>query len=86
MRPTRTTLLLAAALGIAAGPAIAQVQQGNPNAANQGLSTAGQARATQQNQTTQGNMNQMNLERGQTAAPPPSGGQVMGRPATPGIR
>ena len=70
----RPILLLAAALAIAAGPAIAQVQQGNPNAANQGLSTAGQARATQQNQTTQSNMNQMNMERSQTAAPPPPGG------------
>ena len=86
MRPTRTTLLLAAALAIASGPALAQVQQGNPNAANQGLSTEGQARASQQNQTTQGNMNQMNAARSQTAAPPPSGGQVLGRPASPGIR
>lgn len=85
MRPTRTTLL-AAAVAITAGPALAQVQQRNPNAANQGLSTAGQARASQQNQTTQTNMDRMNTQRGQTAAPPPSGGQVLGRTAAPGLR
>lgn len=79
----RPTLLLAvtfgiAALGIAADPALAQVQQGSPNAANRALATEGQARATQQNQTGQNNMNRMDMQRSQTAAPPPPGGGLPG--------
>ena len=71
-----TIALIAAALAVPAltGPCAAQVQQGNPNAANQALSGASQSRGSQQGQTTQSNTTMMNSERGQTAAPPPSGG------------
>lgn len=65
------TLLASAVIG---GPAVAQVQQGSPNAANQSLSNESQMRTMQQNQTSQNNMSQMNAERSQAATPPPSGG------------
>lgn len=76
----RPSTLLAAALATTLAtaaliaPARAQVQPGNPNAANGALASQGQARAIEQNQTTQNNMSRMNLERSQTAAPPPPGG------------
>lgn len=67
-------LLACAALALAGAPAAAQVQQGNPNAANEALSAQGQARAAQQGRTTQGDMTRMNAERSQMAAPPPAVG------------
>ncbi len=75
---TAFTALLTVSLAVLAsgGSALAQVQQGNPNAANQSLSNEGQMRSMQQNQTSQNNLGRMNAERSQTAAPPPSGGQT----------
>jgi hypothetical protein len=71
----RKTCGLAAllSLGLAAGPASAQVQQGNPNAANQSMSTMSTNRAIQQEQTSQSNTLRMDMQRSQNApsAPPP---------------
>lgn len=57
--------------GLAAGPASAQVQQGNPNAANQSMSTMSTNRAIQQEQTSQSNTLRMDMQRSQNAPPPP---------------
>lgn len=59
-------------LALTAAPALAQVQQGNPNAANQSLSNMGAARATQQGVTTQNNTTMMNVQRSQNAPPAPA--------------
>jgi hypothetical protein len=55
-------------------PALAQVQQYNPNAANQSLEYEGQMRSLQQEQTMQNDMLQMNIEREQAATPSPNTG------------
>ena len=74
-------ILLAAGLAGLAVPAAAQVQPGNPNAANESLARQGAARGSQVGGTTQSNTTRMNVERGQTApqAPPPGGGVVVPR-------
>ena len=66
-------IALAAALPLAlsAAPAFAQVQQGNPNAANQSMSTMSTTRTMQQDSTSQNNTTMMNIQRSQNAAPPP---------------
>ncbi|MGN8096530.1 hypothetical protein [Methylobacterium sp. 22177] len=70
-RLTATSFGLAA---IAATPALAQVQQNNPNAANQSMETSGQIRALRQEQTTQGNTLRMDIQRNQAATPAPNTG------------
>jgi hypothetical protein len=77
MTMTRTTLGLAALLGLAAGPALAQVQQANPNAANQSLSTMSTNRTMQQGQTGQNNTTMMNMERSQNTPQAPSAPAVV---------
>lgn len=76
MRPVIATLT-AMSFGlaaIAATPARAQVQQNNPNAANQSMETSGQIRALRQEQTTQGNTLRMDIQRNQAATPAPNTG------------
>ncbi len=79
MTMTRTTLALAALLGLAAGPALAQVQQGNPNAVNQSMSTMSTNRAMQQQQTGQNNTTMMNMERSQNTPQAPAAPAVAPR-------
>lgn len=55
-------------------PVLAQVQQNNPNAANQSMEYNSQMRSLRQEQTTQGNTLQMNIERNQAATPSPNTG------------
>jgi hypothetical protein len=59
-------------LGLAAGPASAQVQQGNPNAVNQSMSTMSTNRAIQQEQTGQTNTLRMDMQRSQNTPPTPA--------------
>ncbi|MCJ2056797.1 hypothetical protein MKL09_09535 [Methylobacterium sp. J-048] len=59
---------------IAATSVLAQVQQDNPNAANQSMEYNSQMRSLRQEQTTQGNTLQMNMERNQAATPTPNTG------------
>ena len=66
-----TGLCLSAAI---ATPALAQVQQTNPNAANQSMESSGQMRALQQQQTTQSDMLRMDVQRNQAATPAPNTG------------
>ncbi len=63
--------LVAIPLAFTTAPAFAQVQQGNPNAANQSMSTMSNNRAVQQDSTSQNNTTMMNIQRSQNAAPPP---------------
>ncbi|KST56645.1 hypothetical protein AO398_10265 [Methylobacterium sp. GXS13] len=71
----RALLLATACLSaIGATPVLAQVQQGNPNAANQSMEYNSQMRSLRQEQTTQGNTLQMNIERNQAATPAPNTG------------
>jgi lipopolysaccharide export system protein LptA len=65
----RIVLALALPAVLAAAPALAQVQQGNPNAANESFSNSNAIRSQQQNATTQGNISRMDNSR--TVAPPP---------------
>lgn len=73
---TLIATLTAANLGLAAAatPALAQVQQNNPNAANRSMETSGQMRALRQEQTTQGNTLRMDIQRNQAATPAPNTG------------
>lgn len=67
----------AASLGLAATaatPALAQVQQNNPNAANRSMETGGQMRALRQEQTSQSNTLRMDIQRNQAATPAPNTG------------
>ena len=76
MRPLLATLT-AMSFGlaaIAATPALAQVQQNNPNAANQSMETSGQIRALRQEQTTQSNTLRMDIQRNQAVTPAPNTG------------
>ena len=56
-------LLCALALALAAGPASAQVQLGNPNAANESFAIQGQFRALQQQRTADFNTLNMQAQR-----------------------
>lgn len=73
-RTTASILALAAGLplALAAVPAFAQVQQGNPNAANQSMSTMSTNRSLQQDGTSQNNTTMMNLQRSRNAPPTPA--------------
>jgi hypothetical protein len=57
-----------------APPALAQVQQQDPNAANRSLGTRGQMRSLQQEQTTRSDTLQMDIQRNQAATPAPNTG------------
>ena len=72
MTTIRTSLALAGLLGLASGPALAQVQPGNPNAANQSMQNMSTNRTMQQEQTGQNNTTMMNIQRSQNAPPTPS--------------
>jgi hypothetical protein len=66
-------------------PALAQVQQDNPNAANQSMGLNSQMRSLQQQQTTQSDTLRMNIQRNEAATPAPNTGPnaigpVDGRP------
>lgn len=63
-----TTLGLIAMATSASG----QVQQNNPNAANQSMGISSQMRSVQQQKTTQGDIATMNNQRSQVSAPPPN--------------
>jgi hypothetical protein len=71
MRLDLPTVLCMAAL---ATPASAQVQQNNPNAANQSFEAESNMRSLQQEQTTQSDTLQMNSERNLSATPAPNTG------------
>ena len=65
-------ILIAAALCLSPAVAtsvLAQVQQNNPNGANQSMERNGQMRALQQDQTTQTDMLRMDIQRNQAAEP-----------------
>jgi protein-disulfide isomerase len=67
------TFGLAALLSLSlAAPACAQVQQGNPNAVNQSMSTMSTNRAIQQEQTGQTNTLRMDMQRSQNTPPTPT--------------
>ncbi|MCJ2086084.1 hypothetical protein MKK88_08765 [Methylobacterium sp. E-005] len=69
--------LILAGLGLSAlvaTPASAQVQQTNPNAANQSMEAGSQMRALRQEQTTQSDMLRMDVQRNQAATPAPNTG------------
>ncbi|GJE60319.1 hypothetical protein [Methylobacterium trifolii] len=67
---TRSIVLLA---GLLAGtPALAQVQPGNPNAANESLARQGEMRSLQQGQTSQSNATRMEIQRNELTRPAPS--------------
>ncbi|QEE38623.1 MULTISPECIES: hypothetical protein [unclassified Methylobacterium] len=53
---------------------LAQVQQNNPNAANQSMENNNQLRSLRQEQTTQGNTLRMDIQRNQAATPAPNTG------------
>lgn len=53
-------------------PAVAQVQQNNPNAANQSMERGAQIRGLQQEQTTQTDTLRMDIQRNQAATPAPN--------------
>ncbi|MCJ2072891.1 hypothetical protein MKK75_29550 [Methylobacterium sp. J-030] len=57
-----------------ATPALAQVQQDNPNAANQSMESSSQMRGLRQEQTTQSDMLRMDAQRNQAATPAPTTG------------
>ena len=59
---------------IVAAPALAQVQQTDPNAANRSMESSGQFRSLQQEQTTRNDMLRMDIQRNQAATPAPSTG------------
>ena len=69
--------LVLAGLGLSAAlatPALAQVQQTNPNAANQAMEYNSQMRSLRQEQTTQSDMLRMDIQRNQAATPAPNTG------------
>ena len=60
----------AALLGLTAGPALAQVQQSNPNAANESFALQSQFRSLNQQQTSQYNVLTMQQQRNVQFSPP----------------
>ncbi len=69
--------LILAGLGLSAAlatPALAQVQQTDPNAANQAMEYNSQMRGLRQEQTTQSDMLRMDIQRNQAATPAPNTG------------
>lgn len=60
----------AALLGLSAGPAFAQVQQSNPNAANESFALQSQFRSLNQQQTSQYNVLNMQAQRNVQFSPP----------------
>ncbi|MGH1573487.1 hypothetical protein ACRAWG_26015 [Methylobacterium sp. P31] len=65
------------ALGLSwsvATPVLAQVQQGNPNAANQSMEHNSQLRSLRQEQTTQSDRLRMDVQRNEAATPAPNTG------------
>ncbi len=56
---------------VLATPVLAQVQQNNPNAANQSMGVNSQMRSLQQEQTTRSDMMRMEIQRNQAATPAP---------------
>ncbi len=60
----------AALLGLTAGPALAQVQLSNPNAANESFALQSQFRTLNQQQTSQFNVLNMQAQRNVQFAPP----------------
>ncbi|MCJ2012075.1 hypothetical protein [Methylobacterium sp. J-076] len=68
----RVALAAALPLALSAAPALAQVQQGNPNAANESMSSMSTTRSLQQGSTTQNNTTMMNIQRSQSTTPPPA--------------
>lgn len=72
--------LLAGLLAGAASPALAQVSQTNPNAANQSLERQGESRALQQNITSQNNATRMDIQRSQQMQPAPTGPSAIPAP------
>jgi hypothetical protein len=83
-----TTALGALALALAAGPAAAQVQQFNPNAANESFAIQGQFRAQQQQRTADFNTLNMQAQRNVQFAPSYEGypGGIVARPRFRGGR
>ncbi|WP_375462683.1 hypothetical protein [uncultured Methylobacterium sp.] len=67
-------ITIAALAAFAAAPALAQVSQTNPNAANESLARQGESRALQQNITSQNNTTRMDIQRSQQAQPVPQTG------------
>jgi hypothetical protein len=61
--PILGALFMTSALTLAAGPAVAQVQLGNPNAANESFAVQGQFRAIQQQRTADFNTLNMQAQR-----------------------
>lgn len=59
---------------VIASPVVAQVQQDNPNAANQAMERGAQIRGLQQEQTSQTDMLRMDIQRNQAATPTPNTG------------
>jgi len=68
-----------------ATPALAQVQQDNPNAANQSMELNAQMRSLRQEQTTQTNMLRMDIQRNQAAMPAPNTGPNAIGPGRTGV-
>jgi hypothetical protein len=62
-------------------PALAQVQPGSPNAANESMARQSETRGLQQGITSQNNATRAEIQRSQTApqAPPPGAGVVAPR-------
>lgn len=82
----RTLILAGLCLSSAiATPALAQVQQDNPNAANQSMEYNAQMRGLRQEQTTQTDMLRMDIQRNQAATPAPNTGPNAIGPGRTGV-
>jgi hypothetical protein len=68
------------------GPAVAQVQQNNPNAANESFNIQNQFRSLQQQQTTNYNILNMQAQRNVQFAPPPAPVVLPRHGSTHGLR
>ncbi|MEL6064744.1 MULTISPECIES: hypothetical protein [unclassified Methylobacterium] len=78
----RSLILAGLCLSAVATPALAQVQQNNPNAANQSMEYNSQMRGLRQEQTTQSDMLRMDIQRNQAATPVPNTGPSALPPGT----